>query len=436
MAEFDLAIGLDATALAQISAVVHQKLYPDVFTGSMEVPIGDQPLKLSWDITRPPAFILSAPDNAPDVLRTHLDAHAPALQARLDTWADNGTPMTMDALHDALASGLRDSIFQMLLPGFNLTIHGTPPTTQPLQVTIYVQASSAGGVLSLTPIKAIAIASDPADQGLVDRFIVPQALAIARTLLQSLTLPPLSAGPVDLTPPNIFVLQDRVIAVAALAGRPIPTLPQGIAWPAGAFFAVLSDDLRLALARVATAEIVGQGFSTSGSVGTSIGGASYGASGRLNSAKPSLVPDPKKLGITVSVGGNCHADVTLACVPIGANYNLSTNPSPLNVLIELRAQGNSIVGACQSIQEFTIILEPSGNVLELVLSAITWPITQLVAAAFSPTIRNELSGISFAMPLPSFPYAIGGLKLTFRPVGVSLGTASGRLAASGALAVS
>lgn len=436
MSSFDLAVGLDATAMAQISAAVYAKVYPQVFTGSMQASVAGQSLTISWNVTQAPTFVLSAPPGGPQIVADHLSGHTESLQAQYDALAGDQSPITVDEVRQALVDQLEGSTFQMVFPGFDLTIDGTPPTTQPLQVTAYIQASSAGGVLSLVPLKAVATASNPSDQALVNQYIVPQALSMAQSLLQGLTLPPLSAGPVNLTAPNIFVLSDRVVAVAAIAGGSPPGPPEGVSWPGGSFFAVLSDRLRLSLGNAAAALAVGKGFSDSGSVGTSIGGASYGASGQINSASAALTADPTQMQIAASVSGGCHADVTLACIPIGVNYDLSTSPDPINATIQLSVQGQSIGGTIANIGGFTVILTPSGNPLEKVLSAITWPITQAVVAACSPVINNAITGMTFSMPLPSFPYAIGGATLDFQPTGLSIGNASGMFAVSGALAVS
>ena len=118
---------------------------------------------------------------------------------------------------------------------------------------------------------------------------------------------------------------------------------------------------------------------------------------------------------------------------MGVNYSLSTNPGTVTANIQASiSNGRTVVATTRNISGFTIILTPSGSVIEAVLSAITWPITQALVAAFSPSINGALHGISFSIwNIPDIPFNLEGVNLTITPRNLSLGSYNGMMSIVG-----
>ena len=429
MSIFDMAIGLDATAMNQACAAVYKQMYPKLFTGSEKVTFGGGEITLSYDVKTAPTFVLSPPENVSTLIQSHLKE---ANIADTRTW-------TLKERQEAIETAVEGNIFQILMNDFDLTIDTGegPPATDKLEVTVVTQASSTGGKLSLIPLKATAKTSNPADQALVNKFMVPKALEIMTTLLNGISLPPLEAPGIALTPPNLFVQNERLIAVANRQGGPIPPIPTGVTWPTESFFAVLSPELRTILAANASGQIHWSG-SYSGSSGTNLGGVSYSASASITKASVIAEPNnPTGFVADAQVSGNVSAEVKVLCIPTGVSYALSTNPHPIGAEISASISGKTVVATVRNVSSVTIILTPSGNVAEKILSAITWPITQAVVAAFSPAILGAIRGVSFPiLTVSDFPYSTEGVNLIIGPSNLSLKNWNNYLAVVGRITIS
>jgi hypothetical protein len=265
---------------------------------------------------------------------------------------------------------------------------------------------------------------------------VPKALDMARGLLSGISLPPLSIPGLTLTPPTVCVQQDHVIVLANISGQPSPDVPQGATWPTDGFFALFSDELRRTLIQNET-QGFHKSFSKSGSVGTSIGGASYSASASISVTSAGLGGNPDQFSLSVKPSGNVHAQVTVLCVPVGVNYSLSTEPGNVTATIQANISGGrTVVATTTDVSGFTIILSPSGSIAEKILSAITWPITQAVAAAFSPAIKSALEGISFSVwTVPDITFTVENVHLTISPDNLSLGSYANMMSVTGTITI-
>lgn len=431
MSSFDTAIGIDAAGVNQVAAAVYRSIYPGIFKGSEKVHFGDAELTLDYDVTEAPDFVLSPPDLAEgtEIVHQHL---AEAAELRDSGWEHS-------ELAEAILTATQDNVFQIKMDHFKLTITDGDgaPATDMVQVTVIVQANSAGGELSLLPIKATAKAANPADQTLVQKFIIPRAMEMMKSMLSGITLPPVSIPGVKLTQPTLFIVNERLIGVANKAGKPVPTPPFDGTWPTSSFFMLLSQEMRGEIASLANSQLDWSGHD-SGSVGSDLGGASYSASAAMHNANITAPPgDPTLLNVSVQVSGNVSAKVTFMCVPVGVNYNLKTNVSAITATIRAAIYGNRIQATVQKVDGFVIILEPSGSIIEKVISAITWPITQAVVAAFSPAITNAIEGINIpSFPVPSVPYDQGDVHLTIQPENLTLMNWNDYLAAVGNVTIS
>ena len=427
MPDFDVAVGLSKSEMDQASKVVYAQLYPRLFTGSEKVDFGGAALTLTWNVKAAPTFVLAPPAQPMEMLQDHLR------KARLPK------NLSLELVSDIAYAELKDSVVQLIMDEFDLGIDtGTaPPAVDTLQVAVVVEVTSNGdGTLTLNPIKATATASNPSDQTLVNQFIIPRILKMARDLLKGVSLPALSIPEVALTPPTVCVQQNHVVVLANIHGQPSPSVPQDFTWPGSGFFGLFSNRLRQTLIQKALQGFT-KTFSDSGSSGSSIGGVNYSASVTISVTSAGLGTNPDQFSVSVNPSGNAHAEVTFLCVPVGVNYSLSTKPETVTATIQASISGGrTVVATTRDISGFTIFLTPSGNVIETILSAITWPVTQAVIAAFSPAISSALKNISFAIwSVPDIPINVEGVTLTISPDNLALGSYAGMMMVAGTVKI-
>jgi hypothetical protein len=419
MSDFDLAVGIDGATMTQAGAVVYRQLYPKLFTGSQSIEKEGLLFQVSWDVQAPPTFVLSAPANGEALLRAHL-LHLPPLPG-----------VSRRQVVEGLLGALAENVFQLELPNVLMTLKADGyEGTARVQVSVVAQAQVEQGKMSLRAIKAIGKTDNPSDEWFVNHVILPQAMHIGGTLLDGITLPPLSFANVSLTPPTLIVRQNHIIALANLSGRPVPQPPFADAWPTDPFFAVLSSEAKLQIARMATASLAGKELHKGDSISIGIGDVHYNATARLGALS---IGDAggTAIGFNDAVQGNVNAGIKIGCTNIGLNYNLLAKPDP-NGRIGLSVSGTTVRATTAELATFVLVLIPYGDPLEWVLSAVTYPLTQAVVAAFSPLITQLFQGISFDVyELPSIPINVDAVHLTVQPSQVRFGDWGGRLAIMG-----
>lgn len=424
MSSFDLAVGIDGTTMNAAAATVYGSLYPKVFTGSQHVAREGLEFDVSWDVLAPPTFVLEPPDDGAAIVAEHLSG------ARLRLLPEG---VTTQHVVDLYVAELEDTTFQMHLSTMKMTVSGEGGSgTDDVTVTIYVHAESSAGVMSLKPVKAVGTTSNPVDDYFLNHVILPQAMEIASTVLSGVALPPLTFPGVSLTPPAMLVARDHVIALANLAGKPVPEPPFPSEWPSAPFFALMSDDAKLTIARVATSNINGKRLEKSGSVDIAIGDAGYSASAVLYDVRVSGGsaggPDVR---IDTPVTGNVNAGIEIGCTTFGINYDLLAAPNPSGT-ITLSIHGATVRATTTKLDTFVLLLKPTGNPVQWILSALTGPLLQVVTLAFSPLITKLLEGISFDVwVLPSIPIDVQGLHFVVTPVDVRLVTFGGMASIEG-----
>lgn len=423
--EFDLAIGLDATSINSAATVVYTQLYPDVFTGKQSVSRDGLSFDVSWDVKTAPTFDLSPPANPTQIVADHL------AQPR----AQRHYPVAMPDIHVALLAELGDQTFQMMMADVALTVSGDGSSaTDPVALTIYVQASSAGGVLSLNPLKAVATTENPSDQWFVNTVLLPQAMTMAKTLLSAIDLPPLTYPGLSMTAPAIFVDDQRLIAMANIAGKSVPEPAPGN-WPPSSFFALMSDDAKIRVARANTASIIGHGSGKHGDFDIGIGKVYYSA--EFEVASISFANDAANtLRFTGEIIGSASAGIKIGCTKFGLNYKIVCAPEPQGT-ITLSSDGkNKVVARTSHMSTFVLVLQPSGNPIEWILSAVTDPLLQVLTAAFSPLISQLFNDIEFdAFDVKPFPFDYKQVHLQVQPKNVQIGNFDGMMAITGEVSV-
>ncbi len=423
MSDFDIAIGADGATLNQTSTVVYKQLYPKLFKGQKTVDHGGK-ITIAWDVEAAPTFVLQPPKNGECLLASHFEEHS--------GWSPPAG-ITLDQIKEAIVANAQGNVFQMLMSQVAISINKSPHDIVP--ITVIVQLVSGGGKVSFNPLKATAKSTHRVDEWILNHVILPEALAIARGMLSGIKIPAPSFDGIRLTPLTLGVTQDHLIAVANLAGKKQPAVPT-MAWPSTPFFALLSADARLAVAHAGTAGFH-KNFSHSGSAGTHIGTVSYSVSATVDDLSVSLAGSPSDFTFSADLSGSAEAHIKVGCTHFGVGYNVEARPDPSG-LISLSVDGGSEVQATVTgVNNFVLILKPTGSPVEWILSAITEPVLEAIAAALSPEISSELKGISFPVwKIPSISFSVEGIHITISPSDVNLGSFASMLSVEGHLAIS
>ena len=407
------------------AAAIYKRLYPSIFTGNQTVSKNGLSFDVSWDVKSAPTFDLAPPPNPQAILENHL----------AQPLAQGHYPVAIDKVQAGLMTELADQVFTMSMADVALTVSGDGSSaTDKVTLQIYVQASSAGGVLSLDPLKATGITDNPSDEWFLNNVMLPEAMKMAKALLSSIELPPLEYPGLQMTPPAIFVDDQRLIAMANIAGKPVP-VPAARSWPNAAFFALMSNDAKIAVARANTASIIGKGSGKEGELNIGIGKLYYNASFAIKSIAFSN-SGANTLHFVGEIGGNVSAGIKVGCTKFGLNYELYSAPPPSGT-ITLSGDGNTgVVARTSNLSTFVLVLKPSGNPVEWILSAVTDPLLQTLTAAFSPLITKLFNGISFnAFDIKPFPFNYDQIHLEVQPENIRIGDFGGMMSITGTVAV-
>ncbi len=421
-AMFDLAVGVDASAMDAGAQAVYKQLYPKLFTGSQKVSKEGVEFTVSWDVRAAPTFDLTPPAGGEQILSAHLAL--PGVDAHF--------PVAPEVVQQALVATLQDSVFQMKFDDMTMTVAGGGSSgTDPLKLVVYVHASSAGGKLSLDPLKAVATVSNPSDEWFINQVILPDVLDKARQLLSSIDLPPLQYPGLSMTAPAMLVAEGHVIAMANLAGKSVPAPPFPSSWPASSFFALLSEEAKLQVAQNNTRNLIGKSFGKGGDINIGIGKVYYNASAHINSISLNNAAN-NDLSFGGDIVGNVSAGIKIGCTKFGLNYDLYAKPNPTGTISLSISRGRHVAARTSHLNTFVLILKPTGSPIEWILSAVTDPLLQAVTAAFSPLISQAFNGISFDVwEIPNIPFQYEGISLTAVPSNVAISGFGGMMLISG-----
>lgn len=422
MTVFDVAIGVDAATMSQAMAAVYHQLYPKVFTGSQHVDEEGIEFDVAWDVLAPPTVALGPPPGGRELIAAHLAAH---LEPRGD--------ITVEQLIDAYVATLETTTFQATADAMTMTIEGGGEhATDHVRVTLYVHIDSAGGHLTLRPLKATGTTDNPTDAWILNNVILPEAIKIAQELLPGIDPPPVTFAGVGLTAPAVDVTPGHAVALTALAGAPVPTPPFPDSWPRTPFFAVMSDEAKLAVGRAGVRSMVGSTFGDSGSVDIGVGRAQYGATAQIAAIEIDLADQgAPRFTFDATISGNVQAGIKIGCTTFGVNYTLFAAPRPSGT-IGLELSGTQVSAKTEHVNTFVLLIIPNGNPFEWLLSALTTPLLQAVTAVFAPLITKAFEGITFpVMTLPSVPIDTSGVHLVVTPTDVHFATFAGMTSIEG-----
>ena len=418
----DFTVGVDRPAMDEAAAAIYRQLYPRVFTGSKHVAKEGFEFDVSWDVKAPPRVVLEPPPDGRLVLHEHLLA------------LDPPAGVTREQLESAYAGVLEDTTFQLVMDDMTMTVKGEGGEgTTPCQVTVFVQADSADGTMTLRPVKAVGKTGNESDEWFLNSVILPAAMADAEQVLRGIALPALTFVGVELTPPAMIVASEHVVAMANLAGRPVPK-PVPEPWPDSPFFALMSEEAMLRVARNATASIAGTTFGKSGSVDIGIGDAHYGATA-IAGAMEIWPAGGMQYRFRAAITGNVNAGIKIGCTNLGVNYTLYAKPDPTGT-ISLAIDGTTVSARTTQLDTFVLLITPHGNPVEWLLSALTTPLLQVISAAFSPLITKLFEGIRFDVwRIPSIPIDTAGIHLTVAPKDVHFAQFGAQTAIAGTASI-
>ena len=423
MSSFDLAVGIDGSIMDKGAKVVYQQLYPKVFKGSESITKEGVKFTVAWDIKAAPMFILAPPDNLSSMVQDHL-----AQPNSQDYY-----PVALEEVHTALLSTLQDNLFQMQIDDMTMTVSNddVEPATDPIKLVIYIQANSAGGKLSLIPLNALATVSNPSDEWFINKVILPEAMKMAKTLLSNIDLPPLQFPGLSMTAPVMFVADNHVIAAANVAPKSVPKAPFSLSWPSTPFFALLSDEAKLQVAKHNTRNLIGKTFSKEGNVDVGIGKLYYTAEAKI--ASLSLANDKgNSLIFEGEILGNVSAGIEIVFTKVGLHYDLLTAPNPAGVISLSVSHNRKVSAKTSQLDTFIIVLKPTGNPIEWILSAVTDPLLQVITLVFAPLISNAFNDISFDVwDLPQITFKYNGVNLKLIPTKVVISSDQGMMSITG-----
>lgn len=452
MASFDVAIALSQSELNKAAQAVYKKVFPKVFSGSIQVE--QNGIKyIEWIIAAAPQFNLSlaSVQNSVASVATSLWQKSSSTNSLLSSQdrvvlsSDNSknfspkpalsateTELTQSDVHELVGSNM--ATFEIDFPnvGVNFTPdnNGNHTVYQLTNVRAGCYVKIVGSTLSFVPQTVTCDPlPNPTDQFFVKLIILPAIQQALDSLLSGLVIPPISFNGVALSAPSVAIVDGHVVAAVNLAAKGTPAAAPDGSWTGEGFSLLLSQDIIQAAA-------AGQGksFSDSGSGGSHWGGYDWGYS--LSLVNPSVAISGSNLAITFSLAGSVSATAYVLQIPIGIGFDAQALPNPTAVCT-LQPQGGQVAVVTQSVSPFTVLVVPSGSIPSKIAGWIVEGIVQAVVASVSPIISQFLGGITFtSVDIPTFSENIEGVTITLTPTNMAVSNVNGYIALGGSLAVS
>lgn len=122
---------------------------------------------------------------------------------------------------------------------------------------------------------------------------------------------------------------------------------------------------------------------------------------------------------------------------IGISYKATVTPSNLGVKFGLGFSGATLRATVKSTDTFTLLLQPTGNISEEILSTVAYPTAQTLTFMLTPLIDSLIKGTTFDV-LTVLPSSVNimGEQVTVAPVGdLQMSTQNGMLMVTGSLKV-
>jgi hypothetical protein len=381
MTGFDLMAGIDEATLNAGVATVYQQLQSTMFQGGLDIP--ELNLTVSFDVQQAPAFNLSG------------TTVAERIRAGMSKVSQSGAyPGLAEHLEETVAAAAGQS-FELDFAAVQMTLTGgSYNVTQVFAMSVICQASTnSSGQITFEALSATATAStDDTSLWILNQRFLPLSLKYINSHLQNLAVPPIALSGIALSAPVLTVSSGYFIAVMNLAASGVPSVPTGFTCPAGAgCFAYMSQALLQASANAAT-QSFSYTYPKSGSFGVSDFNVNYSFTLNITDLS-ATVTGPQSMNFGTTAGGNAQASVRVF-VDIGFNFNLYGKPNPSGN-IGISINGTNVHATVTRLNAFDILLAPSGNPVQWLLSLILTPLTNAISAIVSPIVSSQLNGFGF-----------------------------------------
>jgi hypothetical protein len=245
--------------------------------------------------------------------------------------------------------------------------------------------------------------------------ILPQILDTARTILSGLHTPPIDILGAQLGPLNVCVQQNYIIVLACLAGSGMADIPTGMTWPTSRLFGLISQNMRQAIANGA-ASTYSYSFSRGGTKGTKLADVHYDVSVTVNNLSASVTGwDSYHFSAVVSGQVNAYVKVV---VNFGFGFNLNAEPNPSGDL-QILVSGSTVYAQVSNLSPVVILLTPTGDPVQWILSAIFTPLLDAVSAVVSPIVTSSLHAFGFQIwQVQPIPLVVDGVTVNITPSGL------------------
>ncbi len=121
---------------------------------------------------------------------------------------------------------------------------------------------------------------------------------------------------------------------------------------------------------------------------------------------------------------------------IGLNYTADTRPPQVGVRFGLSFNNTTLRATVRGIDNFVIMLTPSGNIAETIVSGIGWPLAQTIGAILPQLGKDLINGISFdVVTISPTQQQVADEQITIIPSNLSLSNAGGMLMVQGQIEV-
>lgn len=384
MSEFDVAVGMSQGQLDAVSAALFQQV-PSLFTGTQQTEVAGIPVTATWTIEKPAMFDLSSSSSS-------------------------GFAFTYPAVEVVLTTeGVAES---------------TVVTTQ-LTASAKVVASGATLALEVTGVSA-----PPQRDGTTDHMVrdvvLPAVQRSADEIFGAVTIPPIELPGVKLTAPVPVIQSGALIAVANLAERGPPAVPQSFAWPVEPFFVLLSGATMQALANSGARPLELRRSTRTGEdwFGEKV-------SIDMTTEPVQLTIEGAQLSFRTQLSGGVRATVRAFHLEIPMGIDVYAEPR-LSGTLSLVPQGNQLVVSSSHVDNFKIFVKPAGSVPERITGAMVAAITDLVLAIAQPGVEGYLHALEFpSYSIPVYHVQVSGVTVTATPVDLIVSGLQGMLAVTG-----
>lgn len=108
---------------------------------------------------------------------------------------------------------------------------------------------------------------------------------------------------------------------------------------------------------------------------------------------------------------------------VGLSYDTAT--TSVDARFGLSMQGTSLRATIQGVGTPDIVLRPSGNVAEQIVSGVAWPLAQTMASVFSSLCGTIFAGLSFEV------FSVGAVQTQVQGQAVTISPGNLQLTAAG-----